>query len=364
MGRTEHLMKKTVPILGGFMLGASLTVKGADTITLKPIPLAAKENYYGRTVGPHVLADPDYRIWGVNVIRWTDGKYHAFYARWKEHYGFHGWIRFSEIAHAVSDHPEGPFFTTGTVIENRHADGWDMVNAHNPAVCVAEGKILLYYIANDFREELENEGEARPPSEQFLNKHWSKVRNKQRIGVAMADRPEGPFARHPLPVVEPDGRLFKNMAVNPAVHFRNGRYTMIMKGDSVDREDWYRIQLVGHSDKPEGPFTFQKTPIYTETQSEDACIWYNERTRQYNSIIHVFGSTLARLVSDDGIQWEKADPFHFTQKQFRMADGTIWKPARVERPYVLTDDKGKPMMLYLAVWDEEHNLNANIAVPL
>jgi len=47
-----------------------------------------------------------------------------------------------------------------------------------------------------------------------------------------------------------------------------------------------------------------------------------------------------------------------------MEDGSIWKPTRVERPFVLTDDQGTPIMLYLAAWDRERSLNANLAVPL
>jgi hypothetical protein len=95
-----------------------------------------------------VLADPDRFVWGFTVMKWTDGKHHGYYARWPKKLGFNAWMTDCEIAHAVADKPEGPFRTTGTVIESRHAEGWDVVNAHNPAVCVAEGKVCLYYISN------------------------------------------------------------------------------------------------------------------------------------------------------------------------------------------------------------------------
>ena len=334
------------------------------SITLEPLPLAVKENYYARKLSPQLLADPGYRIWGVSVIQWTDGKYHAYYARWPEKRGFHGWLRYSEIAHAVSDHPEGPFVTTGTVIKNRHNDGWDVVNAHNPSVCVADGKIALYYISNNLSEAAKADGEAMPPSEKWLNRNGKLFRNSQCIGVTIADQPEGPFIRNQEPVVQPDNRLFKSIAVNPAVHYREGRYTMIMKGDDVRREGVFRIQLVGHSAQPNGPFVFQETPIYDQYQTEDACIWYDETNQQYNSIVHVFGPTWARLISSDGVNWREAEPFTFMTKEFVMEDGSIWKPSRVERPFVLTDETGKPKILYLAIWDAAHKLNANIAVPL
>ena len=34
------------------------------SITLEPLPLAVKENYYARKLSPQLLADPGYRIWG------------------------------------------------------------------------------------------------------------------------------------------------------------------------------------------------------------------------------------------------------------------------------------------------------------
>ena len=35
------------------------------------------------------------------------------------------------------------YFQAGTVLASRNLVGWDRVNAHNPAVCVADGKIYL-----------------------------------------------------------------------------------------------------------------------------------------------------------------------------------------------------------------------------
>lgn len=363
---TEQLIKPISVLVA--MLAAIGPVATADEvqtqIALEPLPLAVKENYYARKLSSQLLADPGYRIWGTSVIKWTDGKYHAYYARWPEKRGFHGWIRYSEIAHAVADRPEGPFRTTGTVIENRNADGWDVVNTHNPSVCVADGKICLYYISNNLGAAAKADGESMPPSEQWQNRNMKLFRDSQCIGVAIAENPEGPFIRSKTPVVKPDNRIFKNVACNPAVYYKDGRYTMIAKGDDPKKEDIFRIQLVGHADQPQGPFVFQEQPIFDKTQTEDACIWYDETARQYNCIVHVFGPTLARLVSEDSVHWREADPFTFMKKEFLMEDGSIWKPSRVERPFVLTDEKGRPQMLYLALWDAKHKLNANLAIPL
>lgn len=267
-----------------------------------------------------------------------------------------------EIAHAVADKPEGPFRTTGTVIENRHLDGWDIVNAHNPSVCVAEGKIHLYYISNNLRGKFEASTEQPFPSDEWLQKKRSKiVRNSQCIGVASSDNPAGPFVRSPEPVVVPHGN-FRNIAVNPAVLYHNGSFVMIAKGDDNSRKGRFRIQLVGHSDKAEGPFTFQNQPIYNKAQTEDACIWYNQSEGLFHSLIHVMGQpVLAHLISNDSIKWREAKPFTFMEKQFELSDGSIWKPRRVERPFVLTDKNGRAQWLYVAINDKD---SGNIAIQI
>jgi hypothetical protein len=45
-----------------------------------------------------------------------------------------------------------------------------------------------------------------------------------------------------------------------------------------------------------------------------------------------------------------------------VTDGTVWKPSRVERPFVLTDELGRPRMIYVAVLDG--NRQGNIALTL
>ena len=58
------------------------------------------------------------------VIKWADGKYHGYYARWPEELGHDAWMMHCEIAHAVADQPEGPFSYVNTVLESRNPDGW------------------------------------------------------------------------------------------------------------------------------------------------------------------------------------------------------------------------------------------------
>lgn len=51
-----------------------------------------------------------YWSWGSSVVKGEDGKYHMFVSRFPKSLPFHpGWMIASEIVHAVSDIPEGPY---------------------------------------------------------------------------------------------------------------------------------------------------------------------------------------------------------------------------------------------------------------
>ena len=326
------------------------------------LPASVKSKFFERKPAKHVLVDPDHKIWGLSVIKWKDGKYHAYYSRWPDSLGFKAWLSHSEIAHAVADNPEGPFRFVNVVVESRHEKGWDVINAHNPYVCKAEDKICLYYISNELRGKYEHEVDSEYPEFSWFIDNWDKVRNTQRIGVAVASDPAGPFERAEEPVVEPHGN-FKNIAVNPAVTYVDGKYVMIMKGDDTEHDAWHRIQLVGHASNPEGPFTFSQKPVYAATQTEDACIWYDKQFERYYMTCHVMGKRdFALFSSEDSYNWTFAGDSIFMKKQIVLDDGTIWKPRRVERPYVLTNEKGKPVMFYVAAVQDE--VSGNIAIPV
>ena len=71
---------------------------------------------------------------------------------------------------------------------------------------------------------------------------------------------------------------------------------------------------------------------------------------------------LALFYSDNAKDWEPHERSVFMKKEVLLEDGTLWKPERVERPYVLTDDTGKPTMLFVAIADQ--GVNGNIAIPI
>lgn len=68
------------------------------------------------------------------------------------------------------------------------------------------------------------------------------------------------------------------------------------------------------------------------------------------------------ITSDDGYDWRKAEQFELTPRRVVFDDGTAWEPERMERPFVLTDEVGKPRVLYVACKKSDHS--CNMVLPL
>ncbi|WP_343329640.1 glycoside hydrolase family protein [Polaribacter staleyi] len=336
-------------------------IRDYKNISFTPLSPETVASFQNNETIKQVLVEPDNYVWGLSVVKW-EGKYHAYYSRWNKKYEHKGWMTNCEIAHAVSDNPAGPFKFVNVVLQDRKTTGWDLNNSHNPYAIIAEGKICLYYIANDIKALLEKDA-IEYPNEDWFNKNRTAIRDSQRIGVAVADNPAGPFVRSKNVVVGPDDEKFKKIAVNPAVIYKDNEYLMIMKGDDLKYDEPFRIQLVGNSTKPEGPFNFKKKPVYAEAQTEDACMWFDQVMNKHYMVCHVMGKKdLALFSSENGFDWQQNERSVFMKKEFVLSDGTIWKPKRVERPFVLTNEKGQPIMIYVAVYD--NNVNGNIAIPI
>ncbi|TXE12102.1 hypothetical protein FUA26_06785 [Seonamhaeicola algicola] len=132
-------------------------------------------------------------VWGGSAIKGEDGLYHMFYSRWKKNLGW-AWVTHSEIAHAVSTSPFGPFKHKDVVFPRRGAEYWDGLCTHNPTTHKFEGKYYLYYMGN-------TGDDVNPCVPGKIEYNWTH-RNNQRIGVAVADNPNGPWKRFDEPLID------------------------------------------------------------------------------------------------------------------------------------------------------------------
>ena len=296
----------------------------------------------------NIFKTEGYFNWCSSIIKGDDGKYHLFYSRWPKKNGFDAWLTHSEIAHAVSKNPSGPWQYKETVLTSRGKGHWDAITVHNPKIEFFDGKYYLYYCSTnmgtkDYTEqeliETAQKGGAHP--------NWKILRPNQRTGVAVAPTINGPWTRMDHPLIEPSGPI-TTLTVNPAIaRGKDGKYYLIVKGDKPGETRFIRNQAISISDSPTGPFVMQPKPVIDYLDTEDVSMWYDPVRDYFYGIFHAH-TFIGMVSSPNGINWEKATEYVITPKKLALSDGTELVPDRLERPFIY-QESGEPKVLSMAV---------------
>lgn len=290
-----------------------------------------------------ILEEPDAHVWGGGARRGPDGRFYHVYARWAVEHGFDAWVTHSHLGWAVADSPFGPWDVEGVLIG--HRDAWDQV-LHNPDLHVFDGRYYLYYTAN------------------HGNGDWWTHRNHQRIGVAVADHPAGPWQRFDKPLIDVEpGTQDHLMTAHPAVaRGRDGRYDLIYKSVSDGpapfggRVRW-RVAIADH---PLGPFHKQPEPIFDHPTAafpaDDTYLWH--QGDRYYAIVkdqggyfsdYNAGKALLLFESTDGLHYAPVDQPLLMTFDLPWTNGRVSRGlTRVDEPNVLLQD-GRPVALYLSI---------------
>lgn len=312
---------------------------------VRPVPMSAK------------MIDEAYYIWCTSVVEGHDGKYHMLYSRWPRKLGFAAWVSDSEVAYAVADYPLGPYQTVNVALPRRGEPYWDGSCTHNPTVMRIGDKYYLYYMGT-----MGARREGRP---YLPDKDWWDYRNNQRIGVAVADHPRGPWNRLDRPVLDisPDPAAFDSLLVNnpSATATPEGGVLLVYK--AVTRSDAYNGGVVrfgsAMASRPEGPFVKLAGNLFENQEvgnhwmvAEDPFVWRGE-DRYYAVVRDVIGlftgdeGGLALFESLDGMKWHASAEPKVLGNTFQWEDGS-WRIGQVERPQILLKH-GKPHVLYGAI---------------
>lgn len=320
---------------------------------LQPVPEHAK------------FIDEDYFIWGGSVVEDEQGRFHMFYSRWKRELGHNAWVTHSEIARAVADSPLGPYRHVDVPLKARGAEYWDGLCTHNPTVKKFNGKYYLYYMGNT------GDGQA------MRSLNWSH-RNNQRIGVAVAGSPAGPWEIFDSPLIDvsedesaPDSLMVSNPTVTST---HDGRYLLIYK--AVTRKGAAPfggpvVHLAATSDSPTGPFKKHDKVLFVREgvkfPAEDPFIW--REGNRYRGIVKDMkgyftgeGQSLALFESRDGLDWYPSDEPLVSRLEINWEGRGIQNVAHLERPQVLLKD-GTPAVLYCAA-DETREHSFNVHIPI
>ncbi|MDR2675450.1 MAG: glycoside hydrolase family protein, partial [Opitutaceae bacterium] len=205
-------------------------------------------------------------------------------------------------------------------------------------------------------------------------------RNNQRIGVAVADSPDGPWRRADRPLIDITPGFHDALCcTNPAVMRRpGGDFLMIYKGVAKERPLPFGgpvTHIVATSPSPEGPFTKLPAPVFTKPgadfPAEDPCIWYQDG--EYRAIVNYMkgffiheGRSLTLMRSPDGIDWSPAPRVLVGKPEYTTTDGRRVPLHVLERPQIWLD-RGEPAVLFCAASPDKQpggGETYNIAIPL
>lgn len=355
--------------------GRKITTPAPDTLNLNAMMQPIEQR--------SVLRDPDWFIWGGGCVK-AGKTYHMLFARWPKKEGFNAWVTHSEIAHATAPDPLGPWTVTGPVFERR-AGFWDGDNLHNPLVQEFDGKYYLYYSGNYGPRDGTKDG-------------WWTHRNNQRLGVAVADHPAGPWRRFDKPLLEPTPGSFDGLLVNSPTVARNsrgtpgrGQYVMVYKGVSEGKMPFGGKVRMGlaTATNPLGPWKKENITLFDhpteQFPTDDNYIWYGPSLRQegrFYAIVKDYrgfysqqarpGSTekesLVLFTSDDGLDWKLGTHPFVSDFRLHWADGRVSERlARLDQPQVWLEN-GKPSVLFLAVKakddKDDSDLSYNVQIKL
>ncbi len=308
--------------------------------------------------------DEDWYIWGGSMTRTPRGVCHLLYARWPRHLGHFGWISHSEIGHAVAKHPLGPYKMDGVALPGQGGPNWVTSTTHNPTVMHAGGRFYVYFSSARLI------GKIPPTGPSPKAAYWEPTRLSQRIGVAVADQPGGPWKRIDKPLIDvTPGTHDHFMTTNPSVAQRpDGKFLMVYKCMGKDRRVFHGVAV---ADDPLGPFRKDPEPILTHEKlkfpAEDPYIWH--QGDRFRGILKDFRGTytghrnsLALFESKDGHDWKLAKHPLVATRDLRWADDATQKLMHLERPQLWLEG-GKPAVLFCAA-DENRKHSFNVHIPL
>ena len=350
------------------LLGLAATASAADLdlgARLQPRPVS---NAFGET---------NWHVWCGAPVKGPDGRYHLFYSRWPRSATFApGWAIRSESAYAVADQPGGPYRHVNVALPARGinpatgAKYWDGDVTHNANAFFLNGKYYLYYMGNF--------GDGRT--------YWTH-RNHQRVGLAIADKPEGPWRRFDRPIVDitDDQASFDSLCVtNPTACPRpDGGVLLIYKavpyvaGNIKGGNVRYGAAL---AKDPAGPYVKVKGRIFEAPDAagnhwmaaEDPFLWFSRKygNRYYaiaRDVIGDFSGTrdgIALFESKDGLDWKPAAHPTVLGNHYRLADGTRSR-THIERPALLFEGE-EPVYLFGAAdgYPKDARCSVNVQIPI
>jgi len=277
-----------------------------------------------------------YFVWCGSMLR-VDGRYHLFASRWPEGTGnpddlvgiLDGYRQHSEIVHAVSDNPVGPYRFKNVALAGRGDGFWDGQSCHGPKIVKVDDRFVLYYQAIACNSRL------------------------RKIGYAWAADIEGPWHRSDREIPLTDD------ANNPAPCIgEDGSVLLAFRNQTLE-------MFVARADAFDGGYTIIAENIFPDGMLEDPELYIADG--KFHMIVEDNMGALTgavrhggRLVSADGIHWEPHEHVKVYTHDLAWTDGSRFTATRRERPAVFNDvlgtsGQGNPTHLITGVLHDGHS---------
>ncbi len=297
-------------------------------------------------------------IWCGSVIRGADGQWHMFASLWTKQVAFTpNWLTNSRIVRAVAAKPEGPYRYVEDVLPPRGGKHWDGKMTHNPTIHRHGNTYLLYYTGSTYDGPIPDG--SSPPLRRDSPMRIQ-ARANQRVGLATAPSPAGPWTRPDRPILEVrpgqwDALLTTNAA--PCVA-PDGSVLLLYKSTAREGDTLkYGVARAAHFRGPYErvggePIKWSDDP---RISYEDAFVWreggeyrmiFNDMTGRLTGEDHAGGYA----VSADGLRWTLGNPPKAYSRRVRWDDGTEVVQGSFERPQLILQD-GRPTHLIGATAD-------------
>ncbi|WP_165730747.1 glycoside hydrolase family protein [Polaribacter sp. 20A6] len=302
----------------------------------------------------------NYWVWGSSVIKGDDNMYHMYASRWPKMLPFHpGWMIKSEIVHATSKTPEGPYQFKDVALGERGAQYWDGKSCHNPKIVKYKDTYILYYMGSTHPFEdvnKENLKDFKLGSKWSIAARWSK-----RIGIATSKSPYGPWERKESPILDiKPNSYYSFLTSNPSPLIKkDGSVVLLFKGRSYKEDGIAQSDMsIGVATAPhfDGRYTVVgDEPLFSMEkfgEVEDPHLWsdnkgYHMIAKDQRGLLTGGKGDGVLAHSKDGINWVIDDKPKAYTKTIQWNNGKIIKQGQLERPFVLVED-GEPTHIFFA----------------
>jgi hypothetical protein len=309
------------------------------------------------------LSAQGWHVWGSHVVLDpATGLWHMVASVYPRNQTFLDiWLLDARIIHATARTWWGPFCTgpgSYTIALDHGAEGaWDR-SVMNPKLLQdrVSGRWLLFYTGSAYAGPWPVAGRPLPPTRD--------AQASQRIGVASAPSPAGPFTRLGAPLLQPrptkwDARILSNPTVT---QLRNGSLLMVYKSSNPASANATQTQVclgVARADAWAGPWArVRDDPIIPCPQhsflGEDPTVWVDAARGTVAHLVfkdfagaftHAGYSGAHAVSGDEGATWSLAQPALAYTTTHLWEDGRTRRQRAQERAQVILSAQGLPVAM-------------------